>query len=31
MIPSRGMDWTFYDILDEYETSKKLFNETYES
>ena len=29
MIPSRGMDWTFYDILDEYETSKKLFNELY--
>ena len=29
MIPSKGMDWTFYDILNEYETSKKLFNELY--
>ena len=29
MIPSRGMDWTTYDILDEYEAAKKLFNELY--
>ena len=29
MIPSRGMEWTTYNILDEYEAAKKLFNELY--